>query len=290
MPAVRLSVVIATKDRAPFLERALASLAAQREAPPFETIVVDNGSSDATPEVVAGAEGLDVARIYEPVPNRGAARNRGIARARGDIVVFVDDDVILPPHFLAAHAKAHALPFPRAVSGPIINVPSFDARPEPAPANYSRAFFCTCNVSVPRYALRAVGGFDESFALYGWEDTDLGVRLRGFDVARTFAWDAYLWHVKPPHHETLEAALAKTLEKARMAARFVRKTPSVRVRLATGAHPVNLARAALLAPAWALPFFAGVATAPVPPPIAKFARSRLLDGLYVDELRRELAH
>ncbi|MBV8356229.1 MAG: glycosyltransferase family 2 protein, partial [Candidatus Eremiobacteraeota bacterium] len=68
-----LSVVIATKDRAPFLRRALESLILQREPPSFETIVVDNGSSDETPSVVAEAgrrAHFAVHRIAVPQPNR----------------------------------------------------------------------------------------------------------------------------------------------------------------------------------------------------------------------------
>ncbi|MDB5039613.1 MAG: hypothetical protein JWN27_339, partial [Candidatus Eremiobacteraeota bacterium] len=86
-----LSVVIATKDRAALLVDALGSLRAQADAPPFEIIVVDNGSNDATPEI-ARKHGAEYAFVAEP--NRGKARNAGIARATGDLVLFVDDDVV----------------------------------------------------------------------------------------------------------------------------------------------------------------------------------------------------
>src|SRR5271165_4074084 len=151
-----VSVVIATRDRAAFLTRALDSLEAQVDAPDFEVVVADNGSSDGTPEVVEvhGARGsLDVRRVFVAAPNRGAARNAGVAEARGRIVAFVDDDVFVPPGFLKAHAAAHVGSTPLAVSGPILNVPSYAVQPRPRAANYSRAFLCTCNVSVPRDAL-----------------------------------------------------------------------------------------------------------------------------------------
>jgi len=284
---MKFSVIIATKDRASLLDGALTSLAAQVNPPELQTIVVDNGSTDATRSI---AEKHGATYIFEPIPNRGAARNRGIAAATGAIVLFIDDDVILPPHFLAAHANAHADQiFPRVVAGPIINVPDTQTRPTPAFINYSGAFFCTCNVSVRKSALDSVGGFDEQFDFYGWEDTELGVRLRSFDVGWYFAWDAYLWHIKPPAHDTLDAALAKTIEKARMAARFVRKSPTSRAKLATGAYAFNLLRAKALAPRLAQPLFAGIASsAKVPAALAAFARGRLLDSVYVDELAREL--
>jgi glycosyltransferase involved in cell wall biosynthesis len=285
---INLSIIIATKDRAALLDGALASLARQDAAPPFEIIVVDNGSTDAT-RVVAASH--PVTYIYEPVPNRGLARNRGLAAATGSHVLFVDDDVVVPPQFLAAHASAHARSiFPQAVSGPILNVPAPDVRPLPSALNFSNAFFCTCNVSVPLAALRAAGGFDASFDLYGWEDTELGVRLRNRDVGRIFAWDAYLWHIKPPATETLAAALGKTIEKARMAARFVTRAPSRRARLATGAYAANLVLGRALGPRFLQPLFAGLATSErVPPLVASLARARLLDSVYVEELSRALA-
>jgi len=283
---VKISVVIATKDRAALLDGALASLRAQENAPDYELIVVDNGSSDPTP-AVARKHGAAYAFVAEP--NRGKARNAGIARASGELVAFVDDDVVVPPHFLAAHAQAHAQTVPLAVSGPIVNVPDAAHRPKPTKVNGSRAFFVTCNVSVRSSSLRAAGGFDEAFDLYGWEDTELGARLRAQGVRRAFAWDAYLWHIKPPTPESLEDALGKAIEKARMAARFVGKMPTARVRLATGAYGPNLVRARVLNPGFLQPFYAGLASSPrVPAMLAQLARGALLDSVYTEELDRQL--
>jgi len=284
---MNISVVIATRDRAALLDGALRSLAAQVGVAAVEAVVVDNGSTDAT-RAVAAAHGATY--IYEPQPNRARARNAGVARASGEILLFVDDDVVLPPFFVAAHARVHAAhTFPHVVTGPIINVPSAEQRPVPSFAHASNAFFCTCNASVPRTTFASVGGFDESFDKYGWEDTELGTRLRRFDVRRTFAWDAYLWHIKPPATETLDAALLKTIEKARMAAKFVRKDTSLRAKLATGAYAANRVRAKLLAPPSAQAWLAGVATSDrVPPALARVARDLVLDSVYVDELERAL--
>ncbi len=286
-----ISVVIATKDRARDIERAIASLEGQTGAPPFELVVVDNGSHDETPAVLEAAHAraaMAMTIVREPNPNRAAARNRGIAATRYPLVLFVDDDVWLPPKFLAAHLQAHRDIFWRVVTGPIVNIPVAEARPRPSAANYSNAFFCTCNASVPRAALAAVGGFDESFDLYGWEDTDLGMRLRAHDVGRRFAWDAFLYHIKPPSNDTLDVALRRHLEKARMAAKFVRKFPTTRARLAAGAYAANGVRARVMTPRWSLPLWAAAATE-LPAPVAGIARARLLDGMYVDTLFRELA-
>lgn len=286
---MRLSVIIATKDRAAYLERALESFGKQIGAPSFEVIVVDNGSTDGTRAAVEAARAVQpyaISYVFEAQPNRGAARNRGIAAAQGHLILFCDDDVYAPPGLLAAHDAAHTLSN-FVVSGPIINVPGYAVRPKPTIANYSRAFFCTCNVSVPKVALTAVGGFDEAFHLYGWEDTELGVRLREHGMRAKFAWDAYIWHIKPPHDVTLESELRKAVEKARMAVRFLEKNDSARVRSATGAHAANLLRAKALEPL--LPWLAGAATDDsLPPAVRGFARAQLLDAIYTVELARAL--
>lgn len=288
---MRVSLIIATKDRASYLARALASLEAQVSAPSFELIVVDNGSSDETKAVVerqAGREAYPVRYVFEAEPNRGKARNRGVAVASGYLVLFVDDDVQLPPGFLAAHEAAH-MTSNLVVNGPIINVPSYDDRPKPAMGNYSRAFLCTCNVSLPKHAIEAVGGFDENFHLYGWEDTELGVRLREAGMRWRFAWDAFLWHIKTANDNTLEVETRKVLERARMARHFLEKQDSSRARMATGAHPANLLRARYLLPDSLLAIYAGIATSEHAPAFLRaLARTQFLDGMYSRELVRVL--
>lgn len=288
---MRLSIVIATKDREAYLARALASFETQIGAPSFEVIVVDNASGDGTKGVVeqqAARNRYPVRYVYEAEPNRGKARNRGIEVATGYIVVFCDDDVVAPPGFLAAHEAAHATSN-LVVNGPILNVGSYEERPKPTFANYSRAFLCTCNVSIPRHALNAVGGFDEAFHLYGWEDTELGVRLREAGMRWKFAWEAYIWHIKPSTDHTLEIEARKTMERARMARHFLDKQPTQRVRMATGAHPLNLLRAKYLVSDKLLALYAGLATSDgAPAPVRALARARFLDGMYMRELTRAL--
>jgi len=288
---MRLSIVIATKNRAAFLERALASLESQIGAPSFEVIVADNGSTDGTRGVAEAAEKrgkIAVRYLYEERANRGRARNAGVRVAQGYLVLFCDDDIAAPPGWVAAHDAAHVAG-DLVVSGPIINVPSYDERPRATLANFSRAFFCTCNVSLPRYAFDAAGGFDEDFDLYGWEDTELGMRLRDAGMQRRFAWDAYIWHVKPETDGALDVEMRKTMEKARMAVRFVRKQPTQRARFAAGLHPVNVLRGKYLLPDGLLSVLAGAASTDwVPRPLRAIARAQLLDGMYTRELVRAL--
>lgn len=287
---MEVSVVIATKDRRPFLERALESLQAQTDAPSFEIVVVDNGSTDDTAAAVGryAESGLAVRYLREPQPNRGKARNRGVESARGRYVLFCDDDVRLPGGWIAAHVAAQRGEA-YVVNGPIVNVSSYDLSPKPSAGNYSRAFLCTCNASLTKKSFERVGGFDERFDLYGWEDTELGVRLREAGYAWKFAWDAFLWHVKLATGDALEIEGRKAVEKARMARRFLEKHPSRRAQLATGAHPLNLLRARYLIPEALLAFHAGIAKSRrLPAWLRSFSRSQLLDGLYARELLRVL--
>jgi glycosyltransferase involved in cell wall biosynthesis len=283
---MEISVVIATKDRRAYLERALASLQQQVDAPPFEIVVVDNGSRDDTRGLVERQDGplAPVRYVAEPQPNRGLARNRGVELARGRYILFCDDDVYVPTGWIAAHAATQREE-DCIVNGPILNVPSYDVTPKPTPANYSRAFLCTCNASLAKATFLRVGGFDEGFDLYGWEDTELGVRLREAGCLWKFAWNAYLWHIKP--EAGLEIESRKAIEKARMAGLFLEKHSSPRARLATGAHWVNLLRARFLLPDRLLAFYAGLSTSrSVPGWVRTMGRGQLLDGLYARELLR----
>ena len=105
-----ISVIIATRDRAPLLNATLETLRAQRSPGcPFEILIVDNASVDATPDVVAAAaRGSSVPVVYltEQKSGKSHALNTAITHARGDLLVFTDDDVLPTPGWLAAYAKA----------------------------------------------------------------------------------------------------------------------------------------------------------------------------------------
>jgi glycosyltransferase involved in cell wall biosynthesis len=283
------TVVIATRDRADFLRACLERLATQSAAGRFDVVVADNGSSDGTAAVISAAAPL-ARGVHVADPNRGKARNAGIAAASGRIVVFCDDDTLPPDRFVQAHLEAHGEALDRVVSGPIVNVADAEHLLSVSAANYSRAFFCTCNASAPKAALEAVGGFDETFDLYGWEDTDLGVRLRERGLKRVFAWDAYIYHVKPPSSMSLARRVALAKEKGEMAARFVRKSPTWPVKLATGAYAANFMRAAIVGAPPLRRLYARLADGDdaASSGLARAAADALADAVYIDALRMAL--
>ncbi|QBD79979.1 glycosyltransferase [Ktedonosporobacter rubrisoli] len=114
------SIVIPTCNKASYLELTLASLLRQSyPASQYEVIVVDDGSSDRTSEVLEYFAGQqwNFRSIKQRNAGRSAARNAGILATRGKIVIFVDDDCICCRNLVAAHTQRHAGASNKAVIG-----------------------------------------------------------------------------------------------------------------------------------------------------------------------------
>lgn len=101
--ALVATVLIATRDRAASLERTLGSLADQKiEGRGWELIVVDNGSRDETQRLLAAwGEALPLRVLDVPRPGKSHALNEGLVHAKGELIVFTDDDVQVAPTWLA---------------------------------------------------------------------------------------------------------------------------------------------------------------------------------------------
>jgi glycosyltransferase involved in cell wall biosynthesis len=211
----------------------------------YEIVLVNDGSTDDTPAVIGRAERratCDFTVVTQPNSGLAKGRNAGIARARGERIVFIDDDVLPLPNFVAEHLRSHGGKPLAIVRGGAINVESFDDLPPPVWSirNYSGNYFWTTNVSVPVATIRAIGGFNESFAEYGWEDIDVGLRLRFAGVRAVFNPRALVYHYKPrPRAQNVEKMIRQARAQARTAVQLGRLPPHWRTALATGDTPVQ---------------------------------------------------
>jgi glycosyltransferase involved in cell wall biosynthesis len=116
-------IIIPTRDQAGSLDRCLSALCADSSQVPREIVVVDNGSSDHTADVVsshASATPSRVRRVWEPKPGASLARNVGIARSAAPLILFVDDDVTVHDGWADALANALSVPGVVAAGGRIL--------------------------------------------------------------------------------------------------------------------------------------------------------------------------
>lgn len=100
---VKLSIVIPTRNRAEFLSKVLESVAGQPADPGvFEVLVIDNGSTDATREVAKSFHGKikNFRYFYDARPGLHVGRNKGLLKSRGELIGYLDDDVILFPNWI----------------------------------------------------------------------------------------------------------------------------------------------------------------------------------------------
>ena len=217
-----LSVVIPTYRKPEQLQRTLSALASQWDeiGERGEILVVDDGSGDAIEARLAPWRARLPLHLLMAAANEGRARarNRGWRAARGDSVLFLDDDIVLEPGSLLAHLRAQER-LAAAFVGDVVTAPEivdsslFDYLDSRGAAKHKDGaalparYFLTQNVSLPRTALERVGGFDEAFSSYGFEDMEIAFRLEQEAGLRFFRLgQARGAHV---HHHTLDQYLQK---------------------------------------------------------------------------------
>lgn len=213
------TVIIPTYQRHELLERSLRALLQQEPStPPYEIVVVDDCSGPETAEVVRQVAGSDPRVTYlRHEVNRGlsASRNTGVRAARGGIILFVDNDVVVEPGYVAAHLWTHAETAERvAVIGNMSFPPEVLAGSNYArylqsrylggrsarelrrlrPADLHPRFLIGAVCSLRRADLHAVGPYDESIRYYGCEDHILAQALHRSGVRIRFAPDARALH------------------------------------------------------------------------------------------------
>jgi len=237
-----VSVVVPTYNRRPVLQRTVRYLLEQEFTEGrYEVVVVDDQSTDDTCEWLeeARTQHEQLVVVRNPSKGRGQARNAGIGAATGQIICFVDDDVWVAPGFVAAHWRAHQRHGPKAVIvGKLSACPEtartianqhddarlvrVEQRIEAAGENLHAGYFRTGNVSVSSDFVREIGGFDESFKGYSYEDSELGYRLMANGAVFRYAPDAAGVHYTDT---TIADLLRKKAEAGRSAVTFLRRWP-----------------------------------------------------------------
>lgn len=234
--APQFAIILCTHDRVALLRATLDSLA-RLDFPPadHQLVIVDNASTDATSTVVADfvAQHENAVSLYEPQPGHTRSRNRGVAAARGRILVFVDDDVSIPAHYLARLAAAYAArPTAAGFGGRIVlewetGRPAWlwpeletywvglDLGPAIVRFEFPRAPF-GANMSFRREWLDRVGGFDVglgySFAhgrRSARDDMELGYRIMRAGGELFYSPAAWLTHHVPADRGTVRYLLER---------------------------------------------------------------------------------
>jgi O-antigen biosynthesis protein len=248
------SVTIPTHNRQPILQHCLQALEQQSLSPnEFEVIVVDDGSSDATESFCKSFRpNFEFQYLRQVNAGAGAARRRTVRHASGDFLLFLNDDSIAAPDLLQAHKNAHQASQAcdrTAVLGDFRLPPDasnraltrfLTASPFLFPQNTLRpgkyweyTYFVTCNLSVDREAVLAVGSFDPQLRVA--EDSDLGLRLghQGFCVK--YVPEAAATHQHLPF--TVRDLICRAHAYGPMQLFFLRKHPAL---LGDGTSPFGM--------------------------------------------------
>ena len=193
-----VTVVVVTRDRAPVLAEALDAIAAQTR-PADRVLVVDDGSTDGTADLLAARDDLDV--VTTPPRGIAPARNTGWRACDTDVVVFTDDDCVPVPTWLAALLAPLDAGEADVVQGRTLPRPDQADRDGPwartLRVEAEQGYYQTANIAYRRACLEAVDGFDDRLARVG-EDTDLAWRVREAGYRTTFASDALVHHAVWP--------------------------------------------------------------------------------------------
>lgn len=201
-----VTVVAATHNRADRLAALLDALRDQTFRD-FDVVIVDDASSDGTPELLAGAAArgdlaLTVLR-HERSRGPAAARNAGWRAAGAPVIAFTDDDCRPSPRWLEAGLAAMAATADGTREAVVQGLTEPDPREAERLGPFTRSlnireldhWYATANMFYSRATLERLGGFDEiTFSRPGGEDTDLAWRAIAAGVPTAFSADARVWH------------------------------------------------------------------------------------------------
>ena len=241
-----ISVVIPTYNRLPILQKSISALEKQEltdnKIDNYEIVIVDDGSTDKTIAWLTENEArLPHVKLFKQNhQGAAAARNLGVENALGDTIVFIDSDLVVTENFLQSHADALIKGEREQKSdrlftyGAVINTNNFE-NPTSEPykiTDFSAAYFATGNVAIARKWLEEAGLFDTGFKLYGWEDLELGVRLKklGLKLIKCPKAVGYHWH--PAFNlEQISKMIEQEIQRGKMGVVFYQKHPTFDVKM-----------------------------------------------------------
>ncbi len=225
-----VSVVIPTYNRLPILKKCLDSLENQfliDKINDFEIVIVDDGSTDGTIAWLENnIETFPHLRFFEQSHGGPAlARNLGVKKSNGELIVFIDSDLIVDKYFLVNHVNSLTKAWKKNGNrkcftyGSVINTSNFNNPKSEG------------NVAIDKKVLEKSGLFDTSFRLYGWEDLELGERLRNMGVKLIKCPKAIGYHWHPALAlDQIPNLIRIEKERAKMGLVFYRKHPTLRVK------------------------------------------------------------
>ena len=209
---MKISVVIGTYNQKQTLEMVLRSFADQTiSASDYEVVVIDSSSSDGTDQMMNHLK-VPYSLKYIVKENKGksSARNHGVMEARSEIVLLTDADMIAAKDLLENHLLAHHQKKNSSVEGVTYNlnkkVTVDELKPDsPEVKPYIKqrlrngqklkwSYFLSGNLSLKKSTFIRAGGFDEKFRIYGWEDIELGYRLKKMGVPLIYSAKAANYH------------------------------------------------------------------------------------------------
>ncbi len=237
------SVVIPTYNRLDMLLRVLKALEQQTGAPEFEVIVVNDGSSDTTDQTLQNAR-YPFPFTFRTQPNGGPgrARNHGVSLAKGRFIIFIGDDTVPEPQFLAEHARVHrqsnddpmeaclgytGWPRETRVTAFMDYINDYGLQfgyrlikdGEVVPFN----FFYTSNISIDRKLLLEMP-FDTTFPSAAWEDIEVAYRMDARGLKIRYNARAVTRHYHPM---TVDSFARRQYTVGKSGAIFYRKHPEL---------------------------------------------------------------
>jgi glycosyltransferase involved in cell wall biosynthesis len=213
----KISLIVPTYNRLPILRKCLAALEAQTlPLKEIEVIVIDDGSSDETEESMRQYQApFRFQYLRQANSGTGAARRNGVAHARGEYLLLMNDDTICDPDLIEQHLRVHAnlaserwavlgnfeypLEARRRAMTHFLRTGSFMFPQIDMEAGfpYPYSHFITCNLSIRRQAVIEAGSFDSTYKLS--EDTELGIRLFEMGYGVLYHPAAHAWHDHLPY-------------------------------------------------------------------------------------------